>query len=566
MASEGGLGRRLGSVAGATARQRGLTLPIHAAQNCGGEAPVGEGREVKRLAVGIVMAIALLAGATTAIADDAPTRQDMYVVGSGANVRPMKNASIRMAAETVQAILYSRFAEYRIDFRFDNGGAAQAVLLGFPFNAPDYLPLKKGDTYVAPAGFWAAENGKSLAVALEHGAENGTKYDYYTHSVTFPPGETTVTVGYLIAPQYENGRDPADLPDDSDSLNSIPPTFAHEFSMVAEYDYTLHTGSYWNGPIGTAVLQWRLSPDFVGWGAESANAWESEVDTSNPLTSPDADGLLAARIQSAMTTPAPGVYRWTLHDFVPEVRLGPDAPASPYDLSFFCYTSPPTPKAGYANAYRIPTARASSSFSSPPYAYPAQHLVDGDPSTAWAEGATGGGIGQWVDVTFPKTRHIAELRILPGYAKRPELFTKYGRPKTLRFDFSDGTSQQVTLADSPTLQRFPVAATARSARMTIVGVYHGSVSDRTYVSEVEFGSSPAPAFDDPGTLLAEARTVRSADATPIALSVGSAKPAANPPAPAQPGPLAPLALAALAATLLGVGIGVGVVLRRKTPQ
>jgi hypothetical protein len=516
-----------------------------------------------KIALVVAVALALLAGARAAVADDGPMAPT-YIVGSGASVRPMTNTSIRMAAETVQAILYSRFAEYRIDFRFDNAGTTQTVLLGFPFDGPNNPPpLKNHDRYVAPAGFWANQDGRPLEVALEHGLENGAKYDYYTHSATFPPGETTITVGYLIAPHYEGGQDPSDLVAEFDPIvPSIPPAFAREFATKAEYDYTLHTGSYWGGPIGTAVLQWRLSPDFVGWGVAETNAWESQVDTSDPTTAPDAEALLAARIQSAMTTAAPDVYRWTLHDFNPTVWPGDGT--SPYDLSFFFCTSQPTPKRGYANAYAVPSAHASSSYSSPPYSYPAENLVDGDPSTAWAEGANGGGAGQWVDMTFPKTRHLAELCILPGYAKRPELFTKYGRPKTLRFDFSDGTSRLVTLADSPTLQHFAVSAVARSARMTIVDVYHGTVSDRTYVSEVEFGSAPAPVFDDPGTLLAEARTVTSADATPSASAHASAARSRGD-APALPGAAAipHLVWVALASALLGVGAGI--VVWRKTP-
>ena len=109
---------------------------------------------------------------------------------------------------------------------------------------------------------------------------------------------------------------------------------------------------------------------------------------------------------------------------------------------------------------------------------------------------------------------MRELRVLPGYAKRPELFRKYDRPKRLRISYSDDSSQVVMLADDPSLQRFPADVTAKSARVTILDVYRGTVSNETYLSEVEFGTAPAPTFDDPAAVLASARGERSADASP----------------------------------------------------
>ena len=497
--------------------------------------------------------------ATVAVADDGP----MYLVGNGGSVRPMKNTSIRMAAETVQAICYSRFAEYKVDFRFENAGTTETVLLGFPFNAPYYQPpFTGGDTYLAPAGFRAWQDGRPLAVALVHGQENYNDVDYYTHRAIFGPGESTVTVDYLISPSLGGGYSLKEMNYYRETLiTTIPPVYRPELIAEGRYDYTLHTGSYWSGNIGTAVLRWTLSPDFIGWGVEQANAYHSRIDTSDPDPdmAPTEFDFAAARIQSTYTTPAIGVYQWTLHDFSP--KIWPDEDASPYDLSLNFLAPPLETQHGYANQYRPPWAHASSSLVLGPFAYPAASLVDGDPSTAWAEGAKGSGVGQWVGVSFPRTRTIRELRILSGYAKRPELFSRYNRPKKLRFDFSDGTSLIVTLADSPTLQRFLVAATANKARMTILSVYRGSVRNETYVSEVEFGSAPAPTFEDPGVLLAAARDVPSADATPGARSettptATADASAASPASAADPSaaPPSPLAWAALALTLVAVTV------------
>jgi hypothetical protein len=503
----------------------------------------------------LIVAVAILLSASVAFADDGP----MLVVGNGGTVRPMKATNIRMAAETVQAIAYSRFAEYRVDFRFENSsGATQTVLLGFPFTATDYGPADA--VYIAPAGFRAWQDGRPLAAQLVHGHEGADAVDYYTHKAVFRPGDTTVTVGYLISPALDSGSQSLADTREYTTVPTPPAEYSGERVTQGSYDYTLHTAWYWDGNIDTAVLRWALSPDFIGWGVEGAIANESAEDTSDGLPVFEGD-VLYDRIQSTYTTPSPSVYQWTLQDFTPDLY---DDNWSPYDIGLHFF-APPTDRwdADAPHHFASPLTRASSSLTIKPYSYPAANLVDGDPSTAWAEGAAGPGIGQWVDVTFPQTRALRELRILPGYAKRPELFAKYNRPKTLRFDYSDGTSSTVTLADSPSLQRFPVSATASRVRVTILDVYAGSTRNETYLSEIDFGQAPAPTFADPGRLLASAKDLPSADAVPvkrIASPISPSPATTTAPAPAEnpsPRPTAPanpLGLALLGGTLLGVGV------------
>ena len=468
---------------------------------------------MKRACVAGVIVLVWLALTGVAVADDGPLR----FISDGGSVRPMKNTAIRMAAETVQAICYSRFAEYKVDFRFSNSSAGtQTVLLGFPFSAPYAEPVVPPDRFYAPAAFRAWQDGKPLAVALARGTENDESVDYYTHTAVFPPGESTVTVDYLISPNLGGGQSLSEFTDQTDGLvTSSPLAYKNEPVGEGEYRYTLHSGSYWSGTIGLAVLRWTLSPDFVGWGIEQETTYSTAEDTSDPDNLPDSETLKSDRIQSGYTTPTPHSYQWTLRDFEPE--LNGDG-YSPYDIGLLYLAPPLDPDPHAPNAYRLPSAVASSHLKLAPYEYPAANLVDGDPSSAWAEGASGSGIGQWVDVTFPRTRQLRELRIVSGYAKRPEIFTRYNRPKRLKFDFSDGTSETVTLADTPSLQRFPVSAHADKVRVTILDVYRGATRDETYISEIDFGQAAAPTFEDPGALLASVRGVPSSDASPSAVS------------------------------------------------
>lgn len=513
---------------------------------------------MKRVFALVLVTVLCLGIAQVAAADDGP----MDVVGIGGSVKPMKSTTIRMAAETVQAICYSRFAEYKIDFRFENSAATQTVVLGFPFTAPGSAE----DYYHPAAGFRAWQDGRRLAVALRHGSEADESMDFYTHTAVFPPGESTVTVSYLIAPGYGgDGESPADARDEG---IRTPPKYAGEWSRVGEYAYTLHTGSYWAGTIGTAVLRWTLAEDFVGWGVEDADTYMSEMDTSGPNdTQPTDDELLWSRIQANYAIAAPYTYQWVFHSVEPALSDN----WSPYDVSLYFFTPASRQLKSAPNMYTTPSAHASSTLKLGAFEYPAVNLVDGDPSTAWAEGAKGDGVGQWVDVTLPYERTVREVRILPGYAKRPDLFAKYNRPKRLRLDFSDGSSTTVSLADAPALQRFPVRASADKVRVTILDVYRGSTRDETYISEIEFGGGVAPTFEDPATLLASAGGQPSADATPAAPStatiatVASASPVATA-APAKPAGApgrssGPGSRSAWALSLAGIAVAVAVIWR-----
>ena len=87
------------------------------------------------LFVGVLLA-AFLSPRTVALADDSSLGT------TGGSVHAIWTTDIRMAAETVQAVCFGDFAEYRVDFRFVNEGKARTVKLGFPFTATDSSPRR----------------------------------------------------------------------------------------------------------------------------------------------------------------------------------------------------------------------------------------------------------------------------------------------------------------------------------------------------------------------------------------------------------------------------------------
>jgi hypothetical protein len=396
---------------------------------------------------------------------------DSAMGGAGGAVAPIGSSSIRMAAETVQVIAYGDFAEYRVDFRFENSGATQKVKLGFPFPLP-----YEGEENATPAAAFRAWRGDTpLTVTYQEvTAKSGARTAYFLHEAEFPPGETMIRVSYYAKHDSTAGSPPEGL--------AAPARFPEAFSYWGSYPYTVSTGAGWAGTIGKSVIRFYVSSDALAWGFEPAIAQQAAMLADNT----EAPAGSAEKLK-AYKTLADGIYEWVFTDFEPT----PNADGrSAYDIELTYFVP------GGASEVALPwmpvaNMKATSELKLPPYEYPAFNAADGNPSTAWAEAADGPGIGEMLTITFPVSRGVSEIRVLPGYAKTEALFRKYNRPKTLEVEFSNGTKTTLSLADEPSLQRFPVSVDAEWAKVKILDVYKGTTRDETYLSEIEFGT-PAP--------------------------------------------------------------------------
>ncbi len=86
------------------------------------------------------------------------------------------------------------------------------------------------------------------------------------------------------------------------------------------------------------------------------------------------------------------------------------------------------------------------------------NLLDGDVATAWVEGGSGNGAGQWVKYQFEQPITLARLEIADGYQKNQETYADYIRVKSIQIDYSDGSRQVVQLQDAQTLQMIQPAS------------------------------------------------------------------------------------------------------------
>ncbi len=130
--------------------------------------------------------------------------------------------------------------------------------------------------------------------------------------------------------------------------------------------------------------------------------------------------------------------------------------------------------------------------------YRAQMSIDGDTGTAWVEGVSGLGLGEWVEYRFGKRERFYLLCIVDGYALTWDLYQKNPRIRSIGISTGGNDVTTAPLADAGTKDRFAVfqevrsveaLSSARVIRLTIVGVYGGSGRQRyadTSLSEVEF--------------------------------------------------------------------------------
>lgn len=126
--------------------------------------------------------------------------------------------------------------------------------------------------------------------------------------------------------------------------------------------------------------------------------------------------------------------------------------------------------------------------------YEATQLGDGKVQKGWVEGEAGAGLGAWVAADFGGSVTVAGMTAWTGNWSSGDAHEHYGRPKTLVVEFSDGSSEEVTLADGYSAQSvsFKKPHATTSARLKIKAVHAGKGPD-TALSEIVFHDDAAPA-------------------------------------------------------------------------
>ncbi len=123
--------------------------------------------------------------------------------------------------------------------------------------------------------------------------------------------------------------------------------------------------------------------------------------------------------------------------------------------------------------------------------YHPNYLVDGDPKTAWVEGAKGAGAGEWVRLKLTPLEGATNVRlkVRNGYQKSPGLFRANARAKTVTVKvLPGGATRQVALKDAEGWQDVAVALPAQKVEaieLRVDEVYAGTKYEDLCLSDVQ---------------------------------------------------------------------------------
>ena len=114
-------------------------------------------------------------------------------------------------------------------------------------------------------------------------------------------------------------------------------------------------------------------------------------------------------------------------------------------------------------------------------------IMDGDTTTAWVEGVEGNGEGESITFTFGDLYVVSDIKIWNGYQKSEDLYYKNARPAELELEFSDGSTERISLQDMASgFQEFALERHVTSyVKVKIVSTYDGSKYEDTVISEIE---------------------------------------------------------------------------------
>lgn len=136
----------------------------------------------------------------------------------------------------------------------------------------------------------------------------------------------------------------------------------------------------------------------------------------------------------------------------------------------------------------VKAVSATSSLSEYNMTHSPEFAKDESLSTAWVEGVSGNGEGEFLMFTFDNMYQVSGFDICAGYQKNEDIYSKNARPKEIELEFSNGTKHKITLGDVNEIQTFqlPEPVNSTSVSVKILSVYSGWKYTDTAISEISF--------------------------------------------------------------------------------
>ena len=122
--------------------------------------------------------------------------------------------------------------------------------------------------------------------------------------------------------------------------------------------------------------------------------------------------------------------------------------------------------------------------------YEPTNLQDSVMDSLWCEGVQDGdGTGEWIEFDLGGAKPISKLHLVNGNAYNIMYFMKANRATELKLDFSDGSSQTVTVKGSPSPQTIDLSpVTASKVKVSFTAVQTGKEFNDLCMAEMQFGN------------------------------------------------------------------------------
>ena len=129
--------------------------------------------------------------------------------------------------------------------------------------------------------------------------------------------------------------------------------------------------------------------------------------------------------------------------------------------------------------------------------YKADNVLDGSGSTAWVEGTSGTGTGEFIELqtTDGALMRVCAIEIDPGYHKSSDILNKNGWPTKIRIETGDGvTIESYCYSNETQTFLFETAAETQSIRITILEAQSGTKYSDTCISEIRLKGMDTDAY------------------------------------------------------------------------
>jgi hypothetical protein len=119
--------------------------------------------------------------------------------------------------------------------------------------------------------------------------------------------------------------------------------------------------------------------------------------------------------------------------------------------------------------------------------YAPGNVMDGNDRTAWVEGASGNGVGQWIKVGFDSPAKISSIYFKNGYGKSASAFKKNARVRDIEISTQSGSYVR-TVPDQRAemkilLPRKLADKKTKWVKLTIKSIYPGTKYKDTAITE-----------------------------------------------------------------------------------